>query len=688
MDRRELLKKLLDIEIGEAQRFAAIHWKDEFLGMPFFECAAKDSGKVEKASAVHYRHKEDCYSAGMPNPPNFHDVRRFGINEAGKSKVIYIPPIANRGCKDKKHSESSRMRLGGHSKAGMFRGHYQPRETIDGAANFLRLKGREDVLEISQQLNIPYIPNLLQSLPAEDLYQLQQSKKYRDITEQIENETSARKVKNLKQRLESMKRETLKWLRSEQGFDDVPRYEHEIYSRVRFMFSAERLRLENNLFQETELRSELGIQTVLDLTAYYLQPREVSFRPGLEPSKCSCLGNGGYDWRHVHECHQTSQGRKHGFAEFCFICNIWMYNVDDWESHCQHHVDNLESFPRWVDPLMYDGVLACAGFCECCLIKSQLPASERMRQWKWRHTWAEHYMEHLSNPATEHKCRHGSFDSMLEFKFHLYDQHGVRIPNLWSDVRETKDRLRSPLRRTTSCSAEVVLSKKEEEEDIDFHFHNFTIDTMARSETERQSLLPRRIAPRVESNSSSQDAWSSSLEVDAVGCNLSSKLERSSDVILTAQPPEGRLSCQRTTSEQLRDLDLISEGDAACGPSRFTYSTKGATESKKEVSLRAIPSLDCDVDIDSVLCASPFDSGLSLLRSKIRDEALETIDLTGLGKTDEPTFSLLELKRIDNQAGDDCEQANCNDSGYVSSEGPSPEDFPNVANRSKSMNAW
>ena len=89
-DRKELLQKLLDIEIREAQRFAAIHWKDEFLGMPFFECAAKDSGKVEKASAVHYRHKEDCYSAGMPNPPNFHDVRRFGINEAGKSKVINL----------------------------------------------------------------------------------------------------------------------------------------------------------------------------------------------------------------------------------------------------------------------------------------------------------------------------------------------------------------------------------------------------------------------------------------------------------------------------------------------------------------------------------------------------------------------------------------------------------------------
>ncbi|KAF2430746.1 hypothetical protein EJ08DRAFT_219816 [Tothia fuscella] len=68
----------------------------------------------------------------MPNPLNFHDIRRFGINKANKE-----------------HLELSRMRLRGYIKAGIFRGHYQPRETIDSAANFLGLEQREDVLEIS-----------------------------------------------------------------------------------------------------------------------------------------------------------------------------------------------------------------------------------------------------------------------------------------------------------------------------------------------------------------------------------------------------------------------------------------------------------------------------------------------------------------------------------------------------------
>lgn len=100
--------------------------------------------------------------------------------------------------------------MGGHLKPRIFRGHYQPRETIDGAANFLGLEEREDVLEISQQLNIPYVPNLLQSLPAKHLYELQKSKEYRELLEQIEIETSNREISKLKRQLESLKLEQLK----------------------------------------------------------------------------------------------------------------------------------------------------------------------------------------------------------------------------------------------------------------------------------------------------------------------------------------------------------------------------------------------------------------------------------------------------------------------------------------------
>ena len=51
------------------------------------------------------------------------------------------------------------------------------------------------------------------------------------------------------------------------------------------------------------------------------------------------------------------------------------------------------------------------------------------------------------------------------------------------------------------------------------------------------------------------------------------------------------------------------------------------------------------------------------------------------------TFGLHELKRIEDQDGHDCEQASCDDSGYVTSESPTPEEFSGFADRGKSMKA-
>lgn len=96
LDTDEILQKLLDIEVKEDQRFCELHWKDEFYDKPFFECPTNDSGDIEKAGAVHQRHKDNCYRAGLPNAPNFHDFRRTGLSKAGNDKInLLILPTAN-----------------------------------------------------------------------------------------------------------------------------------------------------------------------------------------------------------------------------------------------------------------------------------------------------------------------------------------------------------------------------------------------------------------------------------------------------------------------------------------------------------------------------------------------------------------------------------------------------------------
>jgi hypothetical protein len=46
----------------------------------------------------------------------------------------------------------------------------------------------------------------------------------------------------------------------------------------------------------------------------------------------------------------------------CFLCNEWFMGEDAWDTHCQDHVHELESLPAFLDPLIFDGVLAIASF--------------------------------------------------------------------------------------------------------------------------------------------------------------------------------------------------------------------------------------------------------------------------------------------------------------------------------------
>jgi hypothetical protein len=183
---------------------------------------------------------------------------------------------------------------------------------------------------------------------------------------------------------------------------------------------------------------------------------------------------------------------------------------------------------------------------------------------------------------------------------------------------------------------------KEEEDDVKFRFHNFTVDTMAMGVTERQTPFSRPISPKTEISSSFQN-----IDLDFVGCDLSLKLEHSTNAVPKAEPLDGSFASRPTTSgnpysskdeyhmdiDESRVVDLTAEDSTNFGPYYSDYNMTIAENSEMKSSLQATSSPECDfIDIDDLLSTSTTEYYLSHHEKKVVKEALETIDLTGIGE--------------------------------------------------------
>jgi hypothetical protein len=370
------------------------------------------------------------------------------------------------------------MRAAAHKNPRMYDKHYQPSTSrVDGQASFLGNSQREIVSEVFLELSIPYKPDLAVRLPAEQQYNLERSDEYRDLQEQIAAlsimEDAESKHSLNERRLEKIRLEdrTLReWRRAQPSKpNSQPEYARTIFSRCRFMMS-ERDGLAKLLFEQPLLlRDPEGLCALSLMQALLLKTSEVDFRPGLEPQKCVCPKMEGaddgtnetrkkYDWMHVYNCFKTDRGKKHGFAELCFLekCNVWIFDKQEWEEHCLGHLQNLDAFPLQVDPLILGGVLAAPGYCPWCLRdkKKKLP-SKRMHHWIWRQHWSAHVREHIEKLERREKggglvvieCPHAnsgcpkSFQSVLQLRFHLQDIHGI---DMNAGVRNARKRRKRP----------------------------------------------------------------------------------------------------------------------------------------------------------------------------------------------------------------------------------------------------
>jgi hypothetical protein len=110
-----------------------------------------------------------------------------------------------------------------------------------------------------------------------------------------------------------------------------------------------------------------------------------------------------------------------------------------------NHLRNVNAFPVYYDPLIYDDVLATAGYCPFYLTNEELPASKRMHQFLNRESWLNHIHKHVqkldeSKPAEYSYSDCGElFEFIQQLQFHLQDAHDVNLIKMASPLKRSRD---------------------------------------------------------------------------------------------------------------------------------------------------------------------------------------------------------------------------------------------------------
>ncbi|KAH8800740.1 hypothetical protein F5884DRAFT_535563 [Xylogone sp. PMI_703] len=195
--------------------------------------------------------------------------------------------------------------------------------------------------------------------------------KVKDLT--IESEiqlTQMRRAELISKRRQLMSEELTKWQRI-QSDKELEDSKHNIASKPTFFNRTRYLdplrdRLASSLFLNVTLRSEDGRRALRDMIALCTEKVEVAYRPSSHPENGCCPVCGqemdrievDKRWSHILRCLTESLTSKYGFAELCFQCDQWVTSADAWSSHCQSHLDDVDSLPIQLNPITFRKTLA------------------------------------------------------------------------------------------------------------------------------------------------------------------------------------------------------------------------------------------------------------------------------------------------------------------------------------------
>ncbi|KAG9022275.1 hypothetical protein FRB95_000475 [Tulasnella sp. JGI-2019a] len=442
--------QLLALQPANEEEMFLLRWEPHILDQPIYQ---RKNGKVESASTFSNRLRSLGRRAGYACPPTIHDFRAESLFLVD-TNVLY--------------SSSQRMRQAGHRDERTYSEFYAPTNPgTDGQGSYFGGTCRTAVNERFRSLTVAWNPELWQSLPAEEIFELENRPDFVAIEKELldlflygNNTEESERRKQLQAQKRQLISDELRRLQSDQyrdiskdssGPDALVGHQRTMFPRIRNLMGP-RDRLANGLFLTAPIRSEAGRAVLHDLIALYTQTSEVE-----QSARCEA----------VETRLQKHLRDTYSFGEFCFSCNKWFNDAASWESHCQSHLDRQP--PTQCNPFSYDKCIASPGFCPWCLGNTHLDAASRMRQFLEARDWRAHVAEHISaleKDVAEHdgphsplrcphprpQCMEERFDSVQRLVFHLQDVH------CW--MRATRRPRKS---RQGSSSATQDVDEEEEE---------------------------------------------------------------------------------------------------------------------------------------------------------------------------------------------------------------------------------
>ncbi|ORY57480.1 uncharacterized protein BCR38DRAFT_489986 [Pseudomassariella vexata] len=433
------LMKLLDRKLGPKEERRSIPWDLSVVDKPIFTGAG---GRIWTAHDYSKALRETGIRSGFPNPPSQHDYRREGLTN--------IDEIPN-------YSDSQRQVFAGQENNAIHQKHYAGTNPgIDGQAAFLRKQVRlENIARHFRELDVEWQPALWQSLPLALFEELTKTSEYMTIKAELQDSLPSKGTKSkdglramsLEVKEESISPEEsdcgilhrgVKLRRDCKGLEDkrlkkfwaetssgavagsegyICRGVSHPFSRLRPILPARR-QLADLLPVSTRLRNPDGRDALRAILALYESTSEVN-RPGLD--QCPCRKN--LSQLHVYRCTKNAQP----FAEFCFFCNQWLYDSEDWERHCQSHLTQ-DHLPV---EMAYEKIESTflPGYCPYCLWDKSLPAAIRLHQFCTKDEWESevklHGLRWRKETCPDARCVE-KFDQEHAFVCHMHDLH--RIP--------------------------------------------------------------------------------------------------------------------------------------------------------------------------------------------------------------------------------------------------------------------